>query len=128
MLRQLLVGAGVSTCNIVVHALVMTVVVRVTRTVGSQNVWHPWLLLTFVMIAVVSILMLAHTSEVIVWSLAYATLNAAPVGADLVYFAFVNLYDAWLWRCDSGRSLATAWANNGDERRAAVWLVDSRHF
>jgi len=34
--------------------------------------------------------MLAHASEVIVWSLAYATLNAAPVGADLVYFAFVN--------------------------------------
>jgi len=32
----------------------------------------------------------AHTSEVIVWSIAYATLNAGPVGADLVYFAFVN--------------------------------------
>ena len=90
MLRQLLVGAGASTCNIVVHALVMTAVVRVTRTVGSQNVWHPWLLLIFVMIAVVSILMLAHTSEVIVWSLTYAAANAAPVGADLVYFAFVN--------------------------------------
>jgi Ion channel len=42
------------------------------------------------MIAVVSILMLAHTSEVIVWSLAYATVNAAPGGVDLVYFAFVN--------------------------------------
>jgi hypothetical protein len=68
----------------------MTVVVRVTRAVGSENVWYPWLLLIFVMIAVVSILMLAHTSEVIVWSLAYATLNAAPIGADLVYFAFVN--------------------------------------
>jgi len=90
MLRQLLVGAAVSTCNIVIHALVMTLVVRVTRTVGSKNVWHPWLLLIFVMIAAVSILMLAHASEVIVWSLAYATLNAAPVGADLVYFAFVN--------------------------------------
>ena len=89
MLRQLLVGAGVSTCNIVVHALVMTVVVRVTRAVGSGHV-YPWLLVIFVMIAVVSILMLAHTSEVIVWSLTYATANAAPVGADLVYFAFVN--------------------------------------
>jgi hypothetical protein len=125
MLRQLLVGAGASTCNIVVHALVMTVVVRVTRTVGSQNVWHPWLLLIFVMIAVVSILMLAHTSEVIVWSLTYAAANAAPVGADLVYFAFVN---ARLWRCDPGRGLATAWANNGNEQRAAVRLVDSCHF
>jgi hypothetical protein len=73
-----------------IHALVMTVVVRVTRAVGSKNAWRPWLLLTLVMIAVVSILMLAHTSEVIVWSLAYVTVNAAPVGADLVYFAFVN--------------------------------------
>ena len=90
MLRQLLVGAAVSTCNIAIHALIMTVVVRVTQAAGSKNVWHPWLLLTFVMIAVVSILMIAHTSEVIVWSLAYATINAAPVGADLVYFAFVN--------------------------------------
>jgi hypothetical protein len=90
MLRQFLVGAAVSTCNIVIHALVMTVVVRVTRGVGSKNVWHPWLLLIVVMIAVVSILMLAHTSEVIVWSLIYATVSAAPVGADLVYFAFVN--------------------------------------
>jgi Ion channel len=90
MLRQLLVGTAVSTCNIMIHALVMTVVVRVTRAVGSKNAWRPWLLLTFVMIAVVSILMLAHTSEVIVWSLAYVTVNAAPVGADLVYFAFVN--------------------------------------
>jgi hypothetical protein len=53
-------------------------------------VWYPWLLLIFVMIAVVSILMLAHTSEVIVWSLAYATV-AAPVGADLVYFGVFRI-------------------------------------
>ena len=79
ILRQLLVGAGVSSCNIVIHALV----VRVTRAVGSENVWYPSALF-------VSILMPAHTSEVIVWSIAYATLNAGPVGADLVYFAFVN--------------------------------------
>jgi len=90
MLRQLLVGSAVSTCNIAIHALVMTVVVQVTRAVGAKNVWHPWLLLIFLMIAVVSILMLAHTCEVFVWSLAYATVNAAPGGADLVYFAFVN--------------------------------------
>ena len=85
MLRQLLAGAAVSTCNIVIHALVIAVVVRVTQAVGAKIVWHPWLLLIFVMIAVVSILMLAHTSEIIVWSLAYATVNAAPAGADLVY-------------------------------------------
>jgi hypothetical protein len=29
-------------------------------------------------------------SEVIVWSLAYAIVDAAPAGADRLYFAFVN--------------------------------------
>jgi hypothetical protein len=43
-----------------------------------------------VMVATVSVLMAAHVSEVIVWSLAYVILDAAPAGADVVYFAFVN--------------------------------------
>ena len=79
-----------STCNIVIHALVTTAVVRVARAVGAKNTWHPWLLLIIVMIATVSVLMVAHASEVIVWSLAYAIVNAAPDSADMVYFAFVN--------------------------------------
>ena len=90
MFRQFLVGAGVNTCNIVIHALVMAVVLWVTRMVGSKKTWHPWLLLIAVMIATVSVLMVAHASEVIVWSLAYAVVNAAPDDAELVYFAFVN--------------------------------------
>ena len=79
-----------SACNIVIHALVMAVVLWVTRIVGSKKTWHPWLFLIAVMIATVSVLMVAHASEVIVWSLAYAIVNAAPDSADLVYFAFVN--------------------------------------
>ena len=90
MLRQFLVGAAVMVCTIVIHALVMTTVVRVAQRVGARQTWHPWLLLSSVMIAVVSVLMTAHLSEVIVWSLAYAIVDAAPAGADLVYFAFVN--------------------------------------
>lgn len=43
-----------------------------------------------VMIAAVAVLMMAHASEVIVWSLAYAAIDAAPAGADVLYFAFVN--------------------------------------
>ena len=89
-MRQLLVGAAVSACNIVIHALVMAIVLWVTRIVGSKKTWHPWLLLIAVMIATVSVLMVAHASEVIVWSLAYAVVNAAPDDAELVYFAFVN--------------------------------------
>ena len=90
MLRQFLVGAGVSACNIVIHALVMALVMRVTRAVSAKHTWHPWLFLIVIMIAVVSLLMTAHAFEVVVWSLAYAIVNAAPDNADLVYFAFVN--------------------------------------
>jgi ion channel len=90
MLRQILVGAGVSICNIVIHALVMTAVVRVAHKAAARETAHPAALLITVMVATVSVLMAAHLSEVIVWSLAYAVVDAAPTGADLVYFAFVN--------------------------------------
>jgi hypothetical protein len=90
MLRQFLVGGAVSTCNVVIHALVMAAVVRVAQLAGAKNTWRPWLLLINVMTAVVLVLMIAHASEVVVWSLAYALVGAAPAGADLVYFAFVN--------------------------------------
>ncbi len=90
MLRQLVVGSGVSICNIVIHALVMSAVVRVVRSVGAKKTTHPTALLIFVMVATVSVLMAAHMSEVLVWALAYAIVDAVPVGADLVYFALVN--------------------------------------
>jgi Ion channel len=90
MLRQLLVGAAVSGCNIVIHALVMALVVGVKRLTGNGQKWHPKLFLVVVMIATVSVLMVAHVSEVMVWSLAYEIVNAAPAHADPVYFAFVN--------------------------------------
>jgi hypothetical protein len=90
MLRQFLVGAAVSTCNVVIHALVMAAVVRVAQLAGAKNTSRPWLLLINIVTAVVLVLMIAHASEVVLWSLAYALVGAAPAGADLVYFAFVN--------------------------------------
>jgi hypothetical protein len=42
------------------------------------------------MIATVTVLMIAHLAEVLVWSLIYAVVSAAPADTDLVYFAFVN--------------------------------------
>ena len=90
MLRQLLVGAVVSACNIGVHALVMLAVVRVARGTHAKERSRPSLQLMAVMIATVSTLMAAHVLEVVVWSLAYAIVDAAPAGADLLYFAFVN--------------------------------------
>ena len=86
MLRQFLLSGAVSICNIAIHAVVMSVVVWAARmTVGKHHVR-----LIAVMICTVSVLMVAHVLEVIVWSLAYAMVDAAPTGADLLYFAFVN--------------------------------------
>jgi hypothetical protein len=42
------------------------------------------------MIPTVSIFMVMHALEVFVWALAYQMAGAAPEGASLVYFAFVN--------------------------------------
>jgi len=86
----MLVGTAVSACNIVIHALVMAVILWVTRAVAAKTAWHPWSFLIVVMFATVSVLMIAHVCEVTVWSVAYAIVDAAPAGTDLVYFAFVN--------------------------------------
>ena len=90
MLRQLLVGAAVSACNIAIHALVMTAVVRVAHRAAAKQTLRQSRRLIAVMMATVSVLMAAHFCEVIVWALAYALTDAAPAGADLLYFAFVN--------------------------------------
>ncbi|HMF25781.1 MAG TPA: potassium channel family protein [Pseudolabrys sp.] len=90
MLRQFLVGGGFNIINIAIHALVMTVVVRVARTRSIGDKSHPSFFLIAVMIPTVSVLMATHAAEVLVWSLAYQIVGAAPDGANLVYFAFVN--------------------------------------
>src|SRR5262245_49881584 len=90
MLRQFLFGGVVSVCNIVIHALLTAVVVRVAHDAKAKQVAWPWLRVVGVMIAVVSVLMAAHVLEVVVWGLAYAMVDAAPAKTNLVYFAFVN--------------------------------------
>jgi len=70
--------------------MMMLVVIGVTRRVSeltsSRQAWR----LTAVMVTTVSLLMVAHFAEILVWSLGYAIVSVAPEGADLVYFAFVN--------------------------------------
>lgn len=90
MLRQLLVGTAVSLCNIAIHALVMTLVVRVAQMLASRKTMRHALALPSVMIGAVSVLMAAHILEVAVWALAYLLADAAPKGTELLYFAFVN--------------------------------------
>ena len=72
MFRQILVGFSVSLCNIVIHAVVMTAVVRVVHIATVRHRLPPTSHMIAVMIATVAVLMMAHASEVIVWSLAYA--------------------------------------------------------
>ena len=90
MLRQLLVSIAVSLCNIAIHAIVMAAVLRVARATSKRATSHQSLRLIVVMTATVSVLMAAHIAEVVAWSTAYAIVDVAPPGTDLIYFAFVN--------------------------------------
>jgi hypothetical protein len=90
MLRQVLVGALVSACNIAIHAFLMATVMWAARiTVANASYRHTFQLIA-VMIATVSFLMAAHIAEVLVWAIAYTIVGAGPEGADLIYFSFVN--------------------------------------
>lgn len=90
MLRQLLVGAAVSICNIAIHALVMTSVVKVANALSAKKTKRSSLFLPSVMVGTMSVLMAAHVCEVAVWALAYLIVDAVPKGTGLLYFAFVN--------------------------------------
>jgi hypothetical protein len=90
MLIQLLVGSAVSTINIMLHATVTVIAIRIARAAARRSTARPLLYLAGVMSATSLVLMAAHILEVFVWSVAYAIVNAAPDDANLVYFAFVN--------------------------------------
>jgi ion channel len=90
MLRQILFGGGVSVINITIHSLIMAIVVRIAQRASVKSRAHPSLFLAAVMIPIVSVLMATHALEVFVWSTAYGLVDAAPDGANLGYFAFVN--------------------------------------
>ncbi len=90
MLRQFLVGGIVSLGNIAVHAMVMTLVVTVVRRVGRLERRELSLWLAAIMVATVAVLLVAHVAEVVLWSVTYGLVDAAPPEADLLYFALVN--------------------------------------
>ena len=90
MLRQILVGAAISLSNIAIHAFCMAGVIWAARTAVAIETSRQSFRLISVMIATVSFLMAAHFAEVLVWSLTYAIVGAAPAEAELIYFAFVN--------------------------------------
>jgi hypothetical protein len=96
MVRQLLVGGGVSVINIAIHALVMTILVWVARTVSADNKSHPAVFLITVMISTVSVLMAAHAVEVFVWALAYLIVGVVTGQSRFRVFCVRQLYDTRL--------------------------------
>jgi hypothetical protein len=90
MLRQFFFGGFIGICNIMIHAFIMTAVVRASHAAASKSASRPDLLLVSVMAATASVLMVAHTCEIIVWAVAYDLVDAVPGGKDYLYFAFVN--------------------------------------
>ena len=88
---QLLAGLVPSLANIAVHAIIMAllswIAYRTTRAV--KTVWAPFRLAA-VMMAAVTVLMIAHLIEIIIWALTYASLDVAPGHHEAFYFAFVN--------------------------------------
>jgi hypothetical protein len=90
VLGQLVAGGAACIACIAIHAAVMALVVRVANGVAAKPQVRGALPLITTMIAAVSVLMVAHLLEVLVWALVYGFVGAAPAGADMVYFAFVN--------------------------------------
>ena len=90
MLRQLFSGGAISLGNIAIHAVLMATVVEVARRALNWGRVRRPARLVAVMVATAGMLMVAHLAEVLAWSLAYAVLDVAPAGADVLYFAFVN--------------------------------------
>ncbi|HEU0082726.1 MAG TPA: potassium channel family protein, partial [Bradyrhizobium sp.] len=68
----------------------MASVIRIARIVDDLATAYQTFRLIAVMSATVTVLMAAHLAEVLVWSLFYVITSAAPEGADIIYFAFVN--------------------------------------
>jgi hypothetical protein len=90
MAIQFLLGTLISVINIMIHALVTVAAVDIARTAGLRHTVRPRSHLMAVMVTIAVILMVAHTVEVLVWALAYAMVDAAPEGSELLYFTFVN--------------------------------------
>ena len=87
-----MVGGGVSAVNIAIHALAMTFVIQIARTMSRKLIAGSSMFSIQIMIVTVMVIMLAHLCEVAVWALAYGIVGAVPVaaGGSNVYFAFVN--------------------------------------
>lgn len=116
MFDQILAGGATSLLNLVIHALIMGVLVKVL--LGRSE--HGSVALTFLRYTVIIVttgivLFAGHFLEVLLWAYTYAAVGAAPPGTDLVYFAFGNYttLDGGVLPIDDWRLLAPMTALNG---------------
>lgn len=88
---QLVVGLVPSLANIGVHAVIMAALSWTAhRTLRAVEAAWAWLRLVLVMMAAVTVLMMAHLIEIIDWGLTYAAVGAVADRTESFYFAFVN--------------------------------------
>lgn len=90
MLRQMLLGLAISALNIVIHALVMTLVLQVALKMEAFAKRRLSIVLSTAMTATALVLMAAHVVEVCVWAAAYGVLGVTASSERLIHFAFVN--------------------------------------
>ena len=75
------------------------------------------------MIPTVLVLTVTHALEVVVWAFAYFMVDAAPEGADRVYFAFVNYTTLGYGDVIPVARWRLLGPLDGDERRPDVRMV-----
>ena len=91
MIDQILAGGATSLVNLVIHALVMGVLVKLLLSLSDRGTGAPpFLAYTVIIVTTGAVLSAAHFVEVLLWAYTYAAVGAAPPGTDLVYFAFGN--------------------------------------
>ena len=91
MVDQILAGGATSLVNLVIHALIMGVLLKLMLGMLERGSAAPELLrYTVIVVATGSVLGAGHFLEVLLWAYTYAAVGAAPPGTDLVYFAFSN--------------------------------------
>ncbi|ODA66418.1 Ion channel [Methyloligella halotolerans] len=88
---ELFVGGGASAVNLVIHATLLAVIVRVVAALRHYRMLGPSVIQRTVVIYVAGLLLvMAHYLEVRVWAKTYEWVAAAPPDTPLVYFAFSN--------------------------------------
>lgn len=91
LLDQILVGSAASLVNLVIHALLLGIVAWTVRNLSLRDTRIPgFLQYTLVIVAVGTLLVMGHFSEVLIWAQTYDWVDAAPPGTDLIYLAFGN--------------------------------------